>query len=122
MTEYRDKVGNMVRNAEKMELEALIELVHDSFFMEYWENASITMEKEMEKDTGEILWHMTEYTTGFDIRCYKFRYCYEELYREILEHCYRKEIATEEWEEEQAEKADTRKWIDDNCGVAYGRY
>lgn len=129
MTATEKKIDEMVKGIEKMELEALIVLVHESYFFEYWQQADISLVNGMDKDTGAIYWEIADIENDITYRGSSVRECYEIMYQAILEHCYREQLKKErDQEAEQAylEEMETHesfdKWYNSNNGVPYGRY
>lgn len=124
MTATEKKIDEMVKGLEKMELEALIILVHESYFFEYWQQADLSLKNGKDKDTGANYWEICDIENDITYRASSVRECYEIMYQEIMEHCYKEQLQKERDEEaEQAyqEEMETRADFDRWVVAKYGR-
>lgn len=129
MTATEKRIDEMLKTTDEMELQALIELVHESYFFAYWENAELSLENFMERDTGANIWRISDVQNDKSYDCFSIRECYETIYFDILEKTFedelkreREEEAEREWEAEERDRADLKKWLNEQGGVAYGKY
>lgn len=129
MTATEKRIDEMLKGTDEMELQALIELVHESYFFAYWEKAELALENFIERDTGANIWRISDIQNDKSYDCFSIRECYETIYFDVLEKNFedelkkeREEEAQREWEAEEKDRADLKKWLNEQNGVVYGKY
>ena len=105
MTKTEKRIDEMINGVEEMELGALVELVHESYFFAYWEKAELTLENFLEKDTKTNVWRITDVQNDEYYDCSSIRECYETMYINILEKTFEEELKKERRDEEEDEIA-----------------
>ena len=105
MTATEKRIDEMLKTTDKMDLQALFELVHESYFFAYWENAELSLENFMEKDTGANIWRITDVQNDKSYDCFSIRECYETIYFDILEKTFEDELKRERRDKEEEEEA-----------------
>ena len=121
MTETEKILYQKGKEAERIELEALMTLVHDSYKVQFKEE----LELEISKEDGK--WKVVELNNdiGFEMAHESLHTCLEYFYVYILEAVYSEELEREAAEEAIAEeeyKRELNLWLDSQCMMSYDRY
>lgn len=102
----KKEVELKVKEMENMDLEELINLVHEMGNTFFGYDMEITIQRKLDKNDKKhpVYYRLIDWENDYEVSCYNLKDCYIELYQDLLEKIFKEELEEERNEEEERER------------------